>query len=42
MKQYSELTPEEKLAIQEYEALIGDYNDWVERHDGNYSGDYWD
>jgi hypothetical protein len=29
-------------AYREYLEAMQDYEDWIERHDGNYNGDYWD
>lgn len=41
-EQKRELTREERRELREYQALIADYEDWEERHHGDYQGDYWE
>lgn len=37
------LTPKEiRRQLQEQEAIMADYQDWIDRHHGDYNGDYWD
>lgn len=37
------LTPKEiRRQLQEQEAIMADYQDWINRHHGDYNGDYWD
>ena len=35
-----ELTPQQEK--EEYLAMEEDYLDWINRHSGDYEGDYWD
>ena len=39
-EQEIELTPQQEK--EEYMAMEQDYLDWINRHRGDYEGDYWD
>lgn len=42
-KEEEKLTPKEiRRQLQEQEAIEADYEDYIERHNGAYTGDYWD